>query len=224
MITKEELEKLYIHEKKSTVQIGKILNKDKRSISYYLSKYKIPIRKNNRYLNLKGQRFGQLVAKTYIWGKRGQTYWECDCDCGKTVRVMRNSLTTGKRTDCGTHKKSPKDSHKWKGIDDIPGTFFNKLKRHAKRRGIKNTVSNQYIVDTLYAQNNKCALSGDEIWFDGLLTNGSIDRIDSSKGYEEGNIQWVTINVNFAKQRLSNKDFIELCQKIANYQKEKEFS
>lgn len=44
----------------------------------------------------------------------------------------------------------------------------------------------------------------------------SLDRIDSSKGYEIGNVQWVTKYINWAKNDLSQKDFIDLCIAVAN--------
>ena len=60
------------------------------------------------------------------------------------------------------------------------------------------------------------------MWYD-LLPNGtkqnldlSLDRIDSSKGYEIGNVQWVTKYINWAKNDLSQKDFIDLCIAVAN--------
>lgn len=44
----------------------------------------------------------------------------------------------------------------------------------------------------------------------------SLDRIDSSRGYEVGNVQWVTKYVNWAKNDLSQEDFINLCIAVAN--------
>lgn len=41
-----------------------------------------------------------------------------------------------------------------------------------------------------------------------------LDRIDSSKGYIEGNVQWVHKDVNMMKQNYSQKYFIEMCKKI----------
>lgn len=43
----------------------------------------------------------------------------------------------------------------------------------------------------------------------------SLDRIDSSRGYVEGNVQWVHKDVNFMKQALSQERFVELCTLVA---------
>jgi len=45
----------------------------------------------------------------------------------------------------------------------------------------------------------------------------SIDRIDSSKGYVEGNIQLVCRAVNYAKHALSQQEFIELCKEVVAF-------
>jgi len=42
----------------------------------------------------------------------------------------------------------------------------------------------------------------------------SLDRIDSSKGYIEGNVQWVHRKINMMKQSYTQEEFIELCQAV----------
>lgn len=45
----------------------------------------------------------------------------------------------------------------------------------------------------------------------------SLDRIDSAKGYVEGNVQWVHKRINLMKGTLSEKDFIAFCQMVVTY-------
>lgn len=81
-------------------------------------------------------------------------------------------------------------------------------------------------MDSLIAnQNFKCALTGDDliirqsgIYLHATEENLSLDRIDSTKGYIEGNVQWVTKIVNFMKRDYPQEDFIETCKKIVNYE------
>ena len=42
-----------------------------------------------------------------------------------------------------------------------------------------------------------------------------MDRIDSTKGYIKGNVQWVHKTVNIMKNTFDNTLFINLCKKIA---------
>lgn len=56
--------------------------------------------------DISGQRFGMLVAKRYVGGKRkpsGQiaSMWECECDCGKIVIVSYSHLVRFHTVSCG---------------------------------------------------------------------------------------------------------------------------
>jgi hypothetical protein len=53
------------------------------------------------------------------------------------------------------------------------------------------------------------------------LTTASLDRIDSSKGYTIDNVQWVHKTVNLMKRELNQQDFIDICNKISYYNKER---
>jgi hypothetical protein len=46
------------------------------------------------------------------------------------------------------------------------------------------------------------------------LTTASLDRIDSSIGYVEGNVQWIYKPLNTMKGTLSNQEFIQLCKEV----------
>ena len=45
----------------------------------------------------------------------------------------------------------------------------------------------------------------------------SLDRIDSSKGYIQGNIQWVHKRINQMKWDSEENDFINWCKLVANH-------
>lgn len=45
----------------------------------------------------------------------------------------------------------------------------------------------------------------------------SIDRIDSSKNYENDNVQLVDKRINMMKGSLSNEEFVNLCTKVAEF-------
>ena len=63
-------------------------------------------------------------------------------------------------------------------------------------------------------QNRKCAITGDEL---PNILRASLDRIDSSKGYIEGNVQWVTAQANKCKHILSMSELYEFAQKVLNH-------
>ncbi len=110
-----------------------------------------------------------------------------------------------------------KNSWRFTGYERLDGRRINSYKLGAKQRGLKFSVTPKYLWKLLEKQNFRCALSGLPIdIFSPHKTTASPDRIDVKKGYIEGNIQWVHVDVNFAKQSMTNDEFIALCKIIAS--------
>lgn len=58
-------------------------------------------------------------------------------------------------------------------------------------------------------QQGRCAITGKKLEHRfGTPYTGSIDRIDSSIGYFEGNVQIVCQSINFAKNNYTNEQFL----------------
>lgn len=91
-----------------------------------------------------------------------------------------------------------------------------------KRDGYK--FSSDFAFDLLNNQGFRCKLSGEPITFPNSKENfkrqprrtASIDRIDSTRGYEQDNIQWVHVDVNYMKNDMSESEFRSLCAEIAS--------
>ena len=47
------------------------------------------------------------------------------------------------------------------------------------------------------------------------IYTASLDRIDSSKGYEIGNVQFISTAINYMKNTMSHEDTLKLCKIIA---------
>ena len=72
-----------------------------------------------RAIDLTGQRFGKLVVIEKADVIDRQYYWWCQCDCGKIIRVLGNSLKQGRTKTCGCeNSKKP---------DDLTNQQFGKL-------------------------------------------------------------------------------------------------
>ena len=66
--------------------------------------------------NLKGQRFGRLVAIAPTKRRCGSfVVWKCHCDCGNTTFVSSNNLRTGHIRGCGCGKKKGPENPMWNG-------------------------------------------------------------------------------------------------------------
>ena len=104
----------------------------------------------------------------------------------------------------------------YKYLNDNPPAYIAHLLCKAWRKHIPL----EYILDLYEKQKGLCALSGIRMTFikktDGnkIHTNLSIDRIDSSIGYEIGNIQLVCAIVNVMKSTLLKPELQWWCSKI----------
>jgi len=56
--------------------------------------------------DLTDERFGRLaVVRATETDKYGNAQWICNCDCGRTIKVRRQSLTSGATQSCGCLRK-----------------------------------------------------------------------------------------------------------------------
>ena|ERR1035437_228002 len=161
--------------------------------------------------------------------------WECLCECGNKTEVRGSDLISKKVKSCGcyhsetskeniklAHKKYPK-SYGFKGIEDLSGGYLSQIKHGAFIRGFEYSISKEYLWDLFLKQNRKCALTGLDIYF-GIYGNkkqnggrnqtASLDRVDSTRGYVEGNVQWVHKDINNIKQDYSMKELLNYCKLI----------
>lgn len=120
---------------------------------------------------------------------------------------------------CSNQKSPSHNQHKGYYKDVLRASFAHKYKTGAETRGIEWNVSFDYLAQLLIDQDFKCALSGETLDAMQIQNNCSLDRIDSSRGYVEGNVQWTTSMVNMCKQSYTQEDFIEMCKRVADKEK-----
>lgn len=114
--------------------------------------------------------------------------------------------------------KNGKSHHLWSGYEGIPGDLWSRIKRGAEKRGMEFSITIEHAWDIFNNQNGRCALSGELIEFGGRASKkpytASLDRIDSSKGYIQGNIQWLHKDVNMMKNNHTSEEFLDWISKI----------
>lgn len=107
--------------------------------------------------------------------------------------------------------------------------WFRKFSSKRKRDKTKKcSVTIEYLWNLYLKQNRQCALSGENLKF---LTwneaqqlgkcgygNASLDRIDSSKDYIEGNVQFIHKQLQNMKWDILEKEFLSWCKAISDYQ------
>ena len=167
-----------------------------------------------------GQRFGLGVVISLNKSENKARYWNLLCDCGNKYVVKTTSLKSKKNKSCGCLKHNPKHG-------DIKCRIWGEIKGNAKKRKKEFKITQEYAWSIFLNQDKKCAISGIPLFFSetnrqqkiNRKGNASLDRIDSSKGYIEGNIQWVDKKINSMKNTYSMQEFIELCSRVYNNNK-----
>jgi len=176
-----------------------------------------------------GKPFDQLTPVKHVGKdpKSHKSIYLCLCSCGKTIEVLGNSLQSGNTKSCGcTSRKRGKDHPNFKGYGEINITYWNSVMFGAKSRKLEVGITLEDIWNLFLKQDRKCALSGVKLGFAPTrktiqLQTASLDRIDASKGYIEGNIQWIHKHLNAMKWKLTDEDFIGWCREVVQYQDQK---
>ena len=169
--------------------------------------------------DLTDQRFGHLTV-VGVAGKtsRGQSIWKCLCDCGNYKDIRGYHLKGEKIRSCGCLKRETVNI-KWSGAGEIARWVWNRYRISANRRKLDFGLTAEDMWKLVIGQNKKCSLTDELLTFVSDQryqkdSNASLDRIDSSKGYVNGNVQWVTKNANIAKQKMSQQEFIDVCRLV----------
>ena len=195
---------------------------------------------NRKHIPEIGKQYGNFTVISEEIGRSTdqKILFKVKCSCGKEQLVRAYFLESGRQDCCKScsqkralennisRQKFLKLRHE--GIGNFTKTTYWYFKNNAKRRNINwsEELTIEYLYELLLKQNKKCALTGLDIDLTESRNNSnvafefmtaSLDRIDSSKGYEPNNVQWVHKDINRMKWAFPQNEFIEMCQLIVNH-------
>lgn len=163
-----------------------------------------------------------MVIEYPYKGDDGRWYKPC-FSCGDIQSYLRyhyalSSFSLKKLCKKCSNRLPENNAHKGWHKDVLRLSFVRKYKVNAAIRGIDWDVDNDYLADLLINQEFKCAMTGWDITALNVGNNtASLDRIDSDKGYIEGNVQWVHKMVNMCKQQYTKEEFLNMCEAITKH-------
>lgn len=144
--------------------------------------------------------------------------YEVQCECGNIKWVQACELIDPNRNfkcaKCAAKERGAAQAERNGKVGELTLTRFTKLQRSAERRNIEFSVSLEYLSNLYESQNHICAITGRCI---NSINEASLDRIDSSKGYIEGNVQWVTSQANISKHIMTMEELYQFCRDVLNY-------
>lgn len=221
ILTKEFLINEYCKKKKFLNDIAFETKIDKEAIITRMKKFGIQRRKKGHegYItrkNMIGVVYGKLKVLSFQGtkgdesdkeNKTSRAYWLCECQCGQKKIICGKNLRNGSIKSCGCSKIHNK----------IPLSFWHRIIECSKLNKLEFNITEKYIEDLFHQQRGLCRFSGVQLkispYFKKECT-ASLDRIDSNKGYIEGNVQWVHKWVNIMKQDMTDEEFIDWCRLI----------
>jgi hypothetical protein len=166
---------------------------------------------------------------------------ECTCDnCGVTFEKPSTELTRnnklGRQNFCSrtcVGKNNTKNFGDKRGDYDISKHSNNSRDGFTGLRALLRRIKSKYhnydvdlnYLKEVWDEQNICVYSGVKLqlpkWkgINNPLYTASIDRIDSEKGYVKGNIQYISITSNHAKNSMSHEQMLEFCGLIMENKK-----
>ena len=175
---------------------------------------------------LKKELFGQTRQCTKCKKRKStfQFHWKTDYRYKDKVtkRLQKHCGVCRVKHDNERYSSSPdaylrrriltlqQDSHKHRGRRKVKlnyDKFFKIWKKQRAKTGLTCPLSGETMTHTLGNGS--------------VLTNMSMDRIDSSKDYVVGNVQIVCLMANIMKNRYDNKNLLKWSKKIVNHLEKK---
>ena len=99
-------------------------------------------------------------------------------------------------------------------IETIVANAISTSFKNTKKRGHEHQGSD-FLQRVYDSQDGRCAVTGVKFRADVPDYRPSPDRIDSSKGYVEGNVWWVCKRVNLMKMAIGYEELVEWARAIA---------
>lgn len=170
-----------------------------------------------------GRVLGLVRVHTYPSGNKHHI-WRAEClNCQNIFESQAQKIMTEGKGFCkrcyGEGQRGDKSPH-WKGGEHVPGYFVAKVQTKLSRRSrlIDYSLTLDYLDALWKKQDGRCAYTKLELSFGNNVDEctASLDRIDSSGDYIEGNVQFVHKTINKMKWDLTDMEFKNFCVLVAN--------
>lgn len=221
-VTKEFLVGEYLGKRKSLIGLAKELGTSSGTLRKKLRQLNIPTRTFQDCFPLPAlvdTTVGDwLVVRFAGLNKHGQRQFLCRCKCGVEKLLDQHRLLYKKPIACRKCIDRLGERHPLRrGFKKMSGHFWSKCRQSAKKRKHEFSIAPEYAYRLIEEQGWRCKLSGLPLYFSqhhSEVSTASLDRIDSSKGYVEGNVQWVHRDINLMKHVFNQDHFISLCRMV----------
>lgn len=143
--------------------------------------------------------------------------------CNKEFEIPRGRYTTRHKENNGVHYCNHSCFHRHKKGKSPFGYFIDKSR---SRNLYEYDITVDFLKELWERQNGKCPYTGIKMILPESklsfrkcrsIEKASLDRIDTTKGYLKGNVEFVCQGINFAKHDYSKEEVLQFINKIKNY-------
>lgn len=147
--------------------------------------------------------------------KSGQTRFYCNNVCSAIVHNIEHP----QKGNCNNIYPREKD------IFSSFRYFVARARLRSKKKKYDMNITVKYLKQLWDTQNGICPFTGwnlllpkctNHAWEVSTPMNASLDRIDNSKGYIEGNVRFVSYMANLARQSFKDDQLREFCKAVTN--------
>lgn len=164
-----------------------------------------------------GKKVSKNKAEINRQRKKGRTNFYCNIKCSskhsKTDHLKKWHGKYNHNLISGSQKDEYSD-FKW---------YMKVVKKSSKERNHEYNIDCKYLKELWEQQNGICPITKKRLELkDHNYSNktqpysASLDRIDNSKGYIKGNLRFVALIFNYARNVFSDNDVIEFCKIVSN--------
>lgn len=193
------------------------------------------IKSKKIFKDITGEKFGKLTVVELSHRKDGKRvsrfYWWCVCDCGNQNRILAssNNLWSGHVQSCGCIVKD-KESKFYYDCDKLVdkdlaycvSRLYNSYKKSAENRGLLFAITKNDILNYVQEPCFYCGTIGSNKLKrprrNAIVYYNGIDRKDSAKGYEEGNMVTCCKTCNYAKSDMTIDEFYKWIDNLITFQ------
>lgn len=137
----------------------------------------------------------------------------CNTVFDKEVREIRRTVLRGGKHFCSLRCSGFYTARRRLGKSVGFGAYVCMIRQRAKKRGLAFDLDAAYLADMFDKQSGRCAVSGLKLTLNQYRggypihgkypTQASLDRIDNTRGYVVGNVQFVCLAVNYMRNTFS---------------------
>jgi len=192
---------------------------------------------------ISGTQFGRLTVLAEAGRKHGKVLWLVSCDCSpRTFDVTGSDLRNGAAQSCGCSRREPRPNdgstqrvraaaraatwQRWfEGRASRPLRWARLACHRARARAFRRGLEHSIVPEDLLPLPTHCPVLGIPLRLDGGRRGSwdanwpSVDRIDNSKGYIQGNVWVISNRANSLKHDASLEE-LEMLVQALRHQKE----